>query len=272
MLRRTMMAAGSAASWTPAELSPFAWLDDTTPTSSPDYPGMGFWGNRGVGAASFRSNSPPAVTPSGLSGKRVMTFSGGQRLYADETGDFAAGRGAVWYAAVYRRTGGSGNSCVIGCSIGGGFSSHRASLFAGRSTSGNSARPSVGGRRLDSDSFNESQHPVNVDGWAIVSGVIDYQGRTVSLSVDGGARQVVTGAFTASGDSQATTGRGITIGAVYLGNLVDHLVGGIAEVLADNSGPLSLTNEQKLVGYLAHKWGLAANLPPGHPYKAAPPA
>lgn len=28
---------------------------------------------------------------------------------------------------------------------------------------------------------------------------------------------------------------------------------------------------QRIEGYLAHKWGLAANLPSGHPYKSAPP-
>ena len=30
-------------------------------------------------------------------------------------------------------------------------------------------------------------------------------------------------------------------------------------------------NRQRLEGYLAHKWGLTANLPAGHPYKTNPP-
>jgi hypothetical protein len=30
-------------------------------------------------------------------------------------------------------------------------------------------------------------------------------------------------------------------------------------------------NRQRIEGYLAHKWGLTANLPAGHPYKSAPP-
>jgi hypothetical protein len=34
---------------------------------------------------------------------------------------------------------------------------------------------------------------------------------------------------------------------------------------------LSDSDRQKLEGYLAHKWGLTANLPSDHPYKAAPP-
>jgi hypothetical protein len=30
-------------------------------------------------------------------------------------------------------------------------------------------------------------------------------------------------------------------------------------------------NRQKLEGYLAHKWGLGANLPVDHPYKTVGP-
>ena len=35
---------------------------------------------------------------------------------------------------------------------------------------------------------------------------------------------------------------------------------------------VSTLNRQKLEGYLAHKWGLTANLPSNHPYKVNPPA
>jgi hypothetical protein len=36
-------------------------------------------------------------------------------------------------------------------------------------------------------------------------------------------------------------------------------------------GAVNAATRQKLEGYLAHKWGLAANLPAGHPYKSSPP-
>jgi hypothetical protein len=42
-------------------------------------------------------------------------------------------------------------------------------------------------------------------------------------------------------------------------------------MFASASTPLSTTDRQKLEGYLAHKWGLAANLPADHPYKSAAP-
>jgi hypothetical protein len=34
---------------------------------------------------------------------------------------------------------------------------------------------------------------------------------------------------------------------------------------------LSTLDRQKVEGYLAHKWGLTANLPGDHPYKIAAP-
>lgn len=36
-------------------------------------------------------------------------------------------------------------------------------------------------------------------------------------------------------------------------------------------GAASLMTRQRLEGYIAHKWGLTANLPATHPYKVAPP-
>ena len=44
----------------------------------------------------------------------------------------------------------------------------------------------------------------------------------------------------------------------------------IAEAICINSA-LPTTDRQKLEGYLAHKWGLIANLPSGHPFKTTPP-
>jgi len=51
-------------------------------------------------------------------------------------------------------------------------------------------------------------------------------------------------------------------GAAYLNGFLGEVV------IVDN---FSLPDIQKLEGYLAHKWGLVANLPEGHPYKSATP-
>jgi hypothetical protein len=47
-------------------------------------------------------------------------------------------------------------------------------------------------------------------------------------------------------------------------------VGSHHELIVTNTA-LSVADRQKLEGYLAHKWGLTANLPSDHPYKSTPP-
>lgn len=58
------------------------------------------------------------------------------------------------------------------------------------------------------------------------------------------------------------------IGAREDGSQANH--GDVCEIIITPS-LLDATARQKLEGYLAHKWGLAANLPSGHPYKSSPP-
>ncbi|MDC1167903.1 hypothetical protein OAT36_03215, partial [Flavobacteriaceae bacterium] len=62
---------------------------------------------------------------------------------------------------------------------------------------------------------------------------------------------------------------GVTPGTSGTNN--EFLVGDIREIIVVKSQP-SLADRQKIEGYLAHKWGLAASLPADHPYKNAAPS
>ena len=61
---------------------------------------------------------------------------------------------------------------------------------------------------------------------------------------------------------------------VYIGNDRDTAgrswIGVMSEIIATTSVPSTLV-KQKIEGYLAHKWGLTANLPSDHPYKTVGP-
>ena len=51
---------------------------------------------------------------------------------------------------------------------------------------------------------------------------------------------------------------------------INNLSGEIAEILV-LPAKATVDTRQRIEGYLAHKWGLTANLPADHPYKSAAP-
>jgi hypothetical protein len=56
-----------------------------------------------------------------------------------------------------------------------------------------------------------------------------------------------------------------------LGRYFDKFYQGVLYEVLIYSAALSLENQRKVEGYLAHKWALATNLPNNHPFKAGPP-
>jgi hypothetical protein len=63
---------------------------------------------------------------------------------------------------------------------------------------------------------------------------------------------------------------GTIIGGETQPTPANRLIGWIAELIAiEETVPVDTKN--KIVGYLAHKWGLVDSLPSGHPYKSAAP-
>ena len=66
-----------------------------------------------------------------------------------------------------------------------------------------------------------------------------------------------------------TSGLTTLIGREEVGQSGESMLGRIYEIVEVDSDDLVIF--QKSVGYLAHKWGLTANLPSDHPYKTNPP-
>lgn len=67
--------------------------------------------------------------------------------------------------------------------------------------------------------------------------------------------------------SSLQSGSQLTIGSVYDGTNIAHFYDGDLYEVLIYDGSLSTADRQKLEGYLAHKWGVTADLPSGHPYK-----
>lgn len=71
-------------------------------------------------------------------------------------------------------------------------------------------------------------------------------------------------------DNTLSNTNGHTVRSIQIGGDSNgYLDGYVAEFLFTLT--INATTRQKLEGYLAHKWGLTANLPSDHPYKAQPP-
>ena len=90
--------------------------------------------------------------------------------------------------------------------------------------------------------------------------------------ISGGERvQYTNGSVDGPSDTPGTRNSGTgfnRIGAFYNNNQYP-LDAEIFEIVVYST--LTLNQRQQMEGYLAWKWGLAANLPTGHPYKNAPP-
>lgn len=85
------------------------------------------------------------------------------------------------------------------------------------------------------------------------------------------ANLITTSTNTAPSSIAYTVDSNLHIGAIRAsGNLVYSPAMKFAEVIV-SSTLLSTLNRQRIEGYLAHKWGLTADLPSGHPYKTVGP-
>jgi len=58
---------------------------------------------------------------------------------------------------------------------------------------------------------------------------------------------------------------------LYLGSYLNATLGSVVDYNEIVFGQFSEDDRQKIEGYLAHKWGLEANLPDDHPYKESAP-
>jgi hypothetical protein len=96
-------------------------------------------------------------------------------------------------------------------------------------------------------------------------------------AVTGGSLQLsyTNGTLIGTGTAQSTSNFSVANGGfVGSGRSVSgsnrYFDGKISELIIISS-VATLNLRQKVEGYLAHKWGLTANLPAGHPYKTVGP-
>lgn len=276
-----VMGTYGGAPWTPANITTALWLDAAN-NSTLEYDGSNLitkWTDAAIGTQYFSTSggSRPTRTESALNGKTVVTFGGSQWLTANAIND---------WGLLYKNTG-----CTIGAvarfgsssdpnasyallgnnAFGGTFSGHTFGYLdrAGRGEN-NQFIDIVTAQGVDLVVRNtSSQGALTPNTSHVIIIRNDYSGTAANRSVVAinGGTGIANNTYTntpATGNPQYA----LQIGAS--GNDGVPMVGHVAEIIILSS-PADTAIRQKLEGYLAHKWGLTANLPSDHPYKSAAP-
>ena len=247
--------------WDPSLISTALWLDAAdASTVTTDGSAVSQWNDKsGNGRNASQSDSllRPTVSSNAFNNKQSIVFSGSSnsRLLGGATGLTSA---ASIFAAV-QDTGST--STIAGIytsgSSGGGFGIFRATADIAV----------LDGNGVNAANSANTSSAINQP--CILAGIYtqaDTNG--TSIFFNGTLEETFTGAGVIVSSSQTAFEIGGRTQAlqplrVFKGNISEVIV------LA-----LSATTDtrQRIEGYLAHKWGLTANLPNDHPYKVNPPA
>ena len=260
------------AGWTPAELTGLAlWLDAAdSSTITLNGTDVSQWDDKSPNGYDLLQSTAavqPEYIASGLNGKPTIRTDGNDRLDNTTSSLFRNVGVATWVAvAKYPVATGGTAAALLMCSRGDANNSARLILTAATNTG---EFMGVGGRRLDTDSFQTaaSSTPRIVDTWFFEVGQADYANAQANHWTNG-VQDLTGAAFQTAGNTSDTNP--LSVNVFGSTNILAPAGTEIAEVIAIE-GPLTTADRQKLEGYLAWKWGLEADLPAGHPYKTAPP-
>jgi hypothetical protein len=237
--------------WTPADITTALWLDAADAGTITESGGaVSEWRDKSGNARHFLQSTAldqPTYSTSSWNGSPAVLFN---QSFLSPATDITA-NGQSWYF-VTQRTGGPLTSSVMGA---------QATSFIPIASSG-----SVNDVRVFR--INNTDNPSSLS--AFINGTL-VKNKNAQPTID---RNDIYNAL-ANKLILETCGI-LNFGAVpELGRAISgyssfFLVGMIAEVVVSSND--SSTSERQLIeGYLAHKWGLTANLPNDHPYKTAAP-
>lgn len=272
---RGLFVAGNVPLWSPASLAipPGLWVNDDSAVSGPSgrvHQWNDLSGNGYHLAGTSDATQDPTVLGSGLAGRRTVQGDGSNDLLRNQGGATGLFQNASqgWLLAVYKRVSGSAaNRIVLGATtnttgIGRFLLCSDSTVAAGR--------PQIRVRRLDADSVAVLTSPTDLsDGLHhLVLATMDWGARTGRIYIDGSLDSSSTTLTAAAGNTSNTASFEVSaFGLSAAGNAANVEV---AEALVGTTLP-SAGEIDKLFGYLAHRWGLTARLPAGHPYKIVAP-
>ncbi len=243
----------SATPWSPAQLTTQLWLDaDDTNTITLNGATVSEWRDKSGNsrhAAQITTTSQPTRTAAALNGKSVLTFDGTTDFLDLGTGlDFLAGNSHSAFIVIKPT---SFNN-IYGAATG--------------NAGANSLHVGFNGTTYRMNYWTNDYLPARTANFVSgSSNIINYIWNSNT------SKQIL-----ANGKSEGTNPSAGVIGTMSGGGRIGNIVGqgyiggDIAEMVF-LTGTVSTTDREAMEGYLAHKWGMAANLASNHPYKNAAP-
>ncbi len=245
----------SNVAWNPSNITTKLWLDaDSGVNTTSGY--VDAWNDRSGNGTNMvqTANSRPTLTANALNSRPVLSFDGSSNFLRSSQ-SVGVNQAFTVYSVVrntspstqrdylFDGTANDATRCLISLNH-----NNTVQVYAGQ-------LPSAGGTVSWADS--SIQTPT---GFFIVAAIFNSSSTQIG----------VNGTHTSNNLTIHTNSLGsMTIGANYR-NSNDFFEGDIAEVIIVD-GADSQANIDKIEGYLAHKWGLTADLPSAHPYKTTAP-
>lgn len=265
--------AQSSTLWTPASLTspPAAWWNDSSTIT--DVSGVcSQWDDlsgNGYHWAQATLTARPAINASGLNGRRTLEFvSNDYMTGSGGVGALTQNRSVVAAWAVYQnRSSSAAVRNLFVASTGTGASTIRFALQTSRTS--NTDKTTLGVRRQHADSFASLSATTSAStNWTIGAVRMDYANGDGFVDVNGTRPDASNLSLTSTGstDNVAATATflGCDLGTSVFADM------NLAELIVVTAMPSS-DEMDKIEGYLAHRWGLTANLPALHPYKSVAP-
>jgi hypothetical protein len=243
--------------WNPSMISTALWLDAAdASTVTTESGAVSQWNDKsgnGRHVSQASSGSRPTFNATGQNSKGIINFNGTSSFLERVQTDLSTN----WTCVIAAK-----NNITTGFPVFVGQSSTTLTNPRWQLDRGDTSARMI--RRNDAGAIQLPSQGTHTASAFIQAGTND--GSLIGVSLNGAAlttAAAVTGTF--------TTNR-LTVGALYAGSgsATAFLNGSMFEVVYAPS-MLATLDRQKLEGYLAHKWGLTANLPSDHPYKTVGP-
>jgi hypothetical protein len=248
--------------WDPSLISTALWLDAADASTITESGGaISQWNDKSGNSRNVAQDTAlrrPTYTFAGLNGLNIITFNGSNNQLFSAS---AALQRNLSQSAIFGLVQPGSNTAAEKLIVQTLTTSFSRTVISYSASAGFRA----GGRRLAANSFQATTdlaYSASANNFGVL---FDYAAATLTTFVHGAQSQ--TRSFQTAGNTEDNAG------ALYIGLNDNNALpwnGIVCELLFLDSVPTTLIR-QKIEGYLAHKWGLTADLPSDHPYKVNVP-